>query len=72
MDSLSSCIFTIVVHQPAVCLKAWKAIGDSFFLIVALVDHNALIVLRKVSTRERGCIGISIALCGGAGEGAGD
>lgn len=72
MDGLSACICTLEIHFLVVCLKAWKVTDSSLFAVVAPSIHIALIMLVNVAYRPRGRVGISIALCRGAGEGAGD
>lgn len=72
MDSLSACICTLEIHVLVVCLKAWKVTDSSPFAVVALSINKSLIMLLKLGFRPHGRAGISIALCRGAGEGAGD
>ena len=61
-----------VIHSLAVCLKTWKVINSSFFFVIVLVTRNSLILLTKYDSLSCAGIGTSIAICRGAGEGAGD
>lgn len=61
-----------VIHSLAVCLKTWKVINSSFFFVIVLVTRKTLILLAKYESLSCAGIGTSIAICRGAGEGAGD